>query len=176
MSVKIITRYDYAERAKIAPGIFFDPKKDKSLTNQSDLEGSNINNIMARYEKTGFVPGTDRAPQYGDFSEVGDYHSLQIKIKNAERAFEQLPASVRARFDNDPGKLVNFVADPANLKEVVKLGLLPETALLTKIDPDRPGVKISEDIYNEIIGLDAAARKKRQDEIAAQAANQAPTA
>jgi len=123
MPTKILTKYDYAERAKLPHGVHFDAKKDKSLTNQSDLESTDINKIMARFEKTGFIPGTDRRPMFGDFSEVTDYHTQLSAIRRVETAFGLLPANVRNRFENDPQKLVQFLANPANDGEAVKLGL-----------------------------------------------------
>lgn len=124
MPTIIITKYDHAERAKIAPGVFFDAKKDKSLTNQSDLESTDINKIMSRFEKTGFMPGTERQPMYGDFSEVPDYHSQLSAIRRVETAFSVLPAKLRNRFENDPQKLIQFLDDPKNKAEAIELGLI----------------------------------------------------
>lgn len=136
MPVKIITRYDYESRASIASGLHFDPKKDKSLTNQADMENADINNIMSRFEKTGFIPGTERQPMYGDFSEVKDYHTQLSAVRRAETAFNQLPASIRNRFDNDPQKLIDFLEDAKNNKEAVVLGLMDKSVLLTHLDLD----------------------------------------
>lgn len=138
MPVKIITRYDYEERAKIAPGVHFDAKKDKSLTNQGDLESTDINKIMARFEQTGFIPGTERKPMYGDFSEVADYHTQLSALRRVEAAFGALPASLRNRFENDPAKLVSWLSNPANDGEAVKLGLKPAPAAAPPSAPAPP--------------------------------------
>lgn len=127
--VQIITRYDYEAQAKIAPGVNFDPKNkkaDRSLTNQADMENADINKIMARYEKTGLLTdgfGVERKPVYGDFTQVKDYHSLLSSIRNVERAFGLLPVSLRNRFENDPQKLIDFLDNPENDAEAIKLGL-----------------------------------------------------
>ena len=70
-----------------------------------------------------------------------------------------LPASVRARFDNDPSKFVEFATDEANLAELRSLGLLSpeaverldaaEAAALAKAaerppEPSKPVEKASE--------------------------------
>ncbi|QXP08032.1 MAG: internal scaffolding protein [Arizlama microvirus] len=120
--LKIKTKYDYAEKAKRPHGVNF-TVKDKSLTNQSDLPNTDINNIMARFEKTGLVPGTDRPPMYGDFTEVKDFHTQLSAIRRVEEAFLLLPAKVRNRFQNNPQDLINFLEDSKNDKEAVALGL-----------------------------------------------------
>nr|DAV77998.1 MAG TPA: Scaffold protein [Microviridae sp.] len=140
--VKIITVYDYEARPK--PVVAFDSSKDplaRSLTNQSDKEGSDINVIMARYEKTGLVPGTMRTPNYGDFSGILDFHALSNTLAKASQAFDVLPAIVRLRFGNDPAQLVDFLHDSVNDVEAVKLGLkdasvLPRTEIVPPVVRD----------------------------------------
>ncbi len=127
MPVTPISRYDYQARAAVAPGVLFDPKKDKSLTNQADMESADINKIMARYEKTGVlldpVLNEYREPTFGDFSEIKDYHATLSAVRRAEQVFAALPANVRNRFKNDPQEMINFLEDSKNDKEAVDLGL-----------------------------------------------------
>lgn len=91
-----------------------------------------INTIMAKYAKTGLLEHVNRYQgQYGDFSEVVDYQEALNLVSQAQEAFQSLPASIRTRFENDPGKYLAFVQDPANSAELVKMGLAvksPETA------------------------------------------------
>lgn len=173
IETKIKTKYDYELQASLAPGV---KSEDKSLTNQADLVNSDINKIMARYEKTGLVMGTDRPPKFGDFSEVADYHAQLSAIRRVDAAFAALPAEVRNRFENDPAKLMAFIDNPANIKEAVKLGLFDENVYYNKIDPDIPGSKITQEIYDQIINMPPAERLRRQEQIAADAAKQGPTA
>lgn len=133
----IRTKYDYENHP--SPGILFDPKKDKLITQQSDMDSADINKIMARYEKTGVLidPNLgERKPTYGDFTEIKDYHEMMVGIKNVERAFNLLPANTRSRFNNDPQVLIDFLEDPANDKEAVKLGLKSNKVLMTALDLD----------------------------------------
>lgn len=126
ITTKIKTKYDYDLQASLAPGINFVLPKDKSFTNQADLETSDINKIMARYEKTGVLldgTGILRQPNFGDFSELKDYHTMLSVVRNAERVFATLPANVRIRFKNDPQELIDFLKDDKNTAEAVKLGL-----------------------------------------------------
>lgn len=66
-------------------------------------------------------------PRYGDFSDVMDYHSALNAVIAAEDQFMGLPANIRARFENDPSKLIEFLDNPANRKEAESLGLVNKT-------------------------------------------------
>lgn len=95
---------------------------------------------MSRYKKTGILgdPATigKRKAIFADCTELTDFHSLQIKIANAKQGFMQLPSDLRARFDNEPYKLVSFLQDESNYDEAVKLGLIQP-----KTDPGNPGAE-----------------------------------
>lgn len=164
--VKIQTRYDYESHSR--PRIVFDPKKDKSLTNQADMEAADINKIMARYEKTGVLVDPlvgERKPTYGDFTHVKSYHETLGAIRRAEQAFNLLPAGVRNRFYNDPQQLIDFLEDPENDEEAVKLGLKDPEVLLTALADDGK-TRITAD---ERAALDAAKAKKEAAAAAAAA-------
>lgn len=129
--VKIVNRYDYQQRPVPRIKCDVNSKKGRSLTVQSAREECDINAIMARYEKTGLMkdPNTGaptRIPQFGDFSDIGDYHAVMTRLADLQDQFMKLPAKIRARFDNDPGKLVAFVEDDRNYAEAVKLGIVEE--------------------------------------------------
>lgn len=98
--------------------------EDPSLAQQSMLEESDINTIVRRFGLTGELPQNLRAPTYGDFSGVFDYQSALNAIMDAEDAFMELPAEIRARFGNDPGAFVDFCSDENNRSEAEKLGLV----------------------------------------------------
>lgn len=97
--------------------------KDVSLAKQSFAEESDINFIVQRFGLTGELPQNLQVPEYGDFEQVMDYQGALNMVRAAGEAFMELPANVRARFGNDPGALVDFVSDPANLDEARKLGI-----------------------------------------------------
>ncbi|QXP08556.1 MAG: internal scaffolding protein [Arizlama microvirus] len=128
--VKIVTRYEYDEYHR--PGVFFDSKDPDSRSRalQSGKDEADINKIMDRYEKTG-VLGTplddvsERIPKFGDFTNIGDYHAVLSRITDLQRNFMMLPAKVRAKFDNDPAKCIEFINDEKNYKECVELGIIP---------------------------------------------------
>jgi len=96
-----------------------------SRTVQSEADSVNINSIVARARAGGSVPSlTSREPRYIDVSEVGDYREALHRVRAAQEAFMTLPAIVRARFENDPARLLVFLGDPANRPEAEKLGLV----------------------------------------------------
>lgn len=94
-----------------------------SLTRQSEVNDSDLNVIYRKYTQTGFKP---EKPVY--YSEVDHLHSLQDALQiqaNAQTAFEQLPAHIRDRFNNDPVQAAKFLQDAKNHDEGVRLGLIP---------------------------------------------------
>lgn len=99
--------------------------EEPSMTNQAEAHDTNINLIMKRYGATGQLPRVQNAEaQYGDFSGVSDYKTALDSVIHAKEQFQALPATVRARFGNDPANLLAFVGDEANRTEAEKLGLL----------------------------------------------------
>ncbi|AXL14755.1 internal scaffolding protein [Microviridae sp.] len=95
-----------------------------SRTKQSFKDECNINNIMAKFQKTGAIDHyTKYGPQYGEQTQEGLMEAMNTVIK-AEEMFAELPSSVRKRFANDPGEFIAFVEDPANREEVRKIGIV----------------------------------------------------
>lgn len=83
-----------------------------------------INRIMKRYQQTGVIDHINRAqPRFGDIQVYDFQESLNIVLE-AEARFAALPAEVRDRFGNDPGRLLDFVSKPENAQEAAKLGLI----------------------------------------------------
>jgi len=98
-----------------------------SKTQQHMENDCNMNNIIAKYRKTGILVsenGTDRRPQYGDFTTVPTYQEALDIINHGNEMFAQLPPQVRRRFDNDPVELLRFVGNESNYDEAVRLGLM----------------------------------------------------
>ncbi len=97
---------------------------EPTMTKQSFADECDVNNIMARFEKTGVLEHLNtHQGDYADFIGVEDYHTSLNRIHEATEAFMTIPANIRAEFDNDPGKFVAFADDPKNLDRMVELGL-----------------------------------------------------
>lgn len=105
--------------------------QDESLTMQSFAEDADLNVIAKRFglDKTGIPVGEFDPNSYGDFTDVPDLRTALDIIRDAKHKFMELPPKLRARFHNDPSELWDFVRDPENGDEAVRLGLLlrPET-------------------------------------------------
>ncbi len=97
---------------------------DESLAQQHAKDETDINTIVRRFGLTGELPSGVRAPQYGDFTSATDYHTAMNAVISANQSFMQLPADVRARFNNDAGAFVDFCSDDKNRDEAQKLGLI----------------------------------------------------
>ncbi|QCQ85129.1 internal scaffolding protein [Blackfly microvirus SF02] len=98
---------------------------DDGLTQQHFQDETDINNIMAKFAKTGLVDHVNNIQgAYGDFTTVQDYQLHLDQVMAADAAFMALPSSIRRRFDNDPSHLLAFIADPRNRQEAIDLGLI----------------------------------------------------
>nr|QJB20833.1 MAG: internal scaffolding protein [Microvirus sp.] len=100
--------------------------KDPSLTQQSFKDDADINVMLEKFKVTGVLPQGVIMPTYGDFSGVNDYRTAREAMLKAEHAFMDMPANVRARFDNDPQAFLEFCADDKNREEAIRLGLVPK--------------------------------------------------
>lgn len=98
--------------------------EDASLTQQHQKDQSDINYIIDQFNVTGILPVSPVTSQYGDFTGVKDYQSALNAVMAMEDEFLSLPANLRARFENDPENLMNFLSNTENREEAVKLGLI----------------------------------------------------
>ncbi len=133
--VKNPITYDPDENSDRSKLIFTRP----SRTKQSFRDECDINHILRQFNVTGQLPVGSVQPQYGDFSGITDYQSALNAVMAAQDSFLQLPAKVRAKFDNDPALFVEFASDEANRDEMKALGLLhEETAQAVVTSPSEP--------------------------------------
>ena len=95
----------------------------KGKTQQAHRNMCDVNVLMKKYGRAKDIPGNVRAEVYGDFTQVGDYHNSLEIVQKAKAQFDMLPAETRKKFDNDPSKMLDFCQNPANVKEMVELGL-----------------------------------------------------
>lgn len=96
----------------------------KSKTEQAHIGSTNINAIITKMRRTGTVPATSAQPMFGDFTNVGDYTECRNRVMEAQKIFDLLPSSVRARFANNPEKIIEFLSSEENRPEAEKLGLV----------------------------------------------------
>lgn len=110
--------------------------EEPSLAQQQFREECDINTILKRFNITGELPNALLSPRYGDFTGIGDYKTALDRVMAAEEEFLSLPANIRARFENDPSKLIEFLDNDENRLEAENLGLLEP-----KINLDAPAVE-----------------------------------
>jgi len=102
--------------------------EEPSLAQQHFKEECDINNILQKFNITGLLPEAPLSPRYGDFTGIGDYHTALNRVIAAQDEFEALPAQIRARFQNDPAQLIEFLENESNRPEAEKLGLVEKAA------------------------------------------------
>lgn len=110
--------------------------EDPTLTQQHMADECDINVIAEKFGLTGSMPTNVVPPMQGDFEGAMDFQSSLDVIRAADAAFMEMPAKVRSRFDNDPGKFLEFAYDANNREEAIALGLvLPPPPPPGKVEP-----------------------------------------
>lgn len=95
-----------------------------SRTKQSFKAECDINNIMARYQKTGVLDFTQKhEPRYGDVTGY-EFQRAMLTIAHSKSMFAEMPSALRSRFKNDPREFLEYIHDPRNAEEAEELGLL----------------------------------------------------
>nr|DAV55805.1 MAG TPA: Scaffold protein [Microviridae sp.] len=105
----------------LSPGV--DCSLELSVTKQEFAAECDINNIMARFERTGVLDFVkEHEGRYGDATAL-DYHAALNLVSDANSLFEDMPAALRSRFKNSPEEFMAFMDDFRNVQEAVDLGL-----------------------------------------------------
>ena len=101
---------------------------EETLAQQQFRDECDINTILDRFGVTGMVPTNVRQPLAVDFIEATDYQSALNALIEAEQSFMEMPAKIRAEFDNDPGKFIAFFEREENRERAIQLGLIQKPA------------------------------------------------
>lgn len=101
-----------------------------SRTQQQFKDDNDPNLIMKKFARTKdpALLGDPSRGSYGDFTDGGDFHASMTRVVEAREQFMRLPASIRARFGNDPAQLLEFISNDENYDEAIRLGLVPKPA------------------------------------------------
>jgi len=119
MSEEKKVRHRFSERIA-----FIAPWADDDRTQQHFLHQVNVNNIVAKYRKTGIVEHVKRAQaRYGDFSELAEFATNMDKVAKAQQGFEALPAAIRNEFKNSIPGFFEYIQDPKNREQCEKWGI-----------------------------------------------------
>lgn len=98
---------------------------EEVLVEQNHIQETNINEIIRRHgidliRKTAMLQS-----QTFQFDDVtgNDFQEAMEKVNKAQESFEQMPSELRAKFEYNPAKFLDFVQNPDNINEMVEMGL-----------------------------------------------------
>lgn len=115
--------------------------QEQFAAKQEFKDDCDINVIISLVQQGAQIQPSLRTPQFVDCASVPDFATAQNIVVQAANMFAALPSKIRERFANDPARMVSFAADPENLEEAVRLGLVvpPVKEEAKKVDPASPG-------------------------------------
>lgn len=109
------------------------------VTKQAHKAECDINTIIASYQRTGVVTHlAGQRPVFADLPDVTDYQAALSMIETAERAFADLPSSVRDRYQNDPRSLLSALQSGADDDFLRETGMLAPAPVPRPADPGSP--------------------------------------
>lgn len=120
------------------------PFLDDGRTQQHFADQVNINNILAKYRKTGIIEHVKRAEaRFGSFPDMNATAADFDKVAKAKQSFEMLPAELRNKFNNNIPEFFEFLHDPDNRDQLTKWGFFnkkegPETGTPVSAKPAEP--------------------------------------
>ena len=92
---------------------------------QSFKDECDIHNIMKKFRQSGLITHVAKYQgEYGDMPSSTDYQESLNNVIAARDAFDSLPSYLRDRFGNDPSRFLDFIDNPENEAEMLKLGLI----------------------------------------------------
>lgn len=98
----------------------------KTRTQQQFKNDCDVNQIVAKFRSTGTISHL-RNSQNGVYVDLTtmpvDLMAARQIVLTAEAAFNEIPAQHRQFFGHDPVNMINFLSDPANDEQAIKMGL-----------------------------------------------------
>lgn len=121
-----------------------------SRTLQHQAGDVNVNQLVARFNKTGVEPVQNpRQFFYGQFTEDIDFRAVQDSVIKVNELFSQLPWQVRKFFNHSPSDLIEFLGNPANRDQAILLGLVDKEAKTSKPAAQTPSKPPEEGIEGD---------------------------
>lgn len=115
VQTKIYSRFSTPDSAPVEFGV--------SMTQQHFKDECDINNILKSYR--GKIPASIEPAFFMDCT-VNDLQSAYEIAEDIGARFDSLDSEVRARFNNNPLELLEFVHNADNETAAIELGLLPK--------------------------------------------------
>ena len=101
----------------------------QSETKQAFKDECDVNQIMAKYQKTGVIDHVKRfGGDYG-YADSTDFHDAMNLVADAQTMFNELPSAAREHFGNDPARFLDFVDTMDAIKDrplLEELGMIDE--------------------------------------------------
>ncbi len=92
-----------------------------SETEQHHKKACDINNIVAKYRRTGLLDHIAKHQgTYGDATGL-DFQDAQNLIATQTSIFNELPAAVRAEFENDPAQYLELITSEGGPQELAEM-------------------------------------------------------
>lgn len=117
VQTRIYSRFSTPDSAPVEFGI--------SMTQQHFKDECDINNILKSYR--GKIPASEEPAFFMDCT-VNDLQSAYSIAEDIGSRFDSLDSEVRAKFNNNPLELLEFVHNADNQTAAIELGLLPKPA------------------------------------------------
>lgn len=108
--------YQTKEKSKLHTG--------KGLTEQAHKDTTDMNKILADYHRTGLLRHAKQNEGRYDDVTAQDFTEAMTIVANAKSMFEELPSNIRKEFHNQPEQFLNFVQNPKNAPEMLRMGIL----------------------------------------------------
>lgn len=107
--------------------------EDPSLTVQSFVEDADLNILAKRFGITNIPLAPISTDEPYDNTALPELRDVLEARRDAANKFMELPLKLRKRFHNRPDELWEFINDPENAQEAIRLGIIT-----TKIIDERP--------------------------------------
>lgn len=142
------------------PGRKDENGKNIYTTQQHHVNECDVNQIIKKYDRTGLIIHVSKMEgRYGDVSGIEFKNAMDL-VSGSFTMFEALPSDIRKRFKNDPMNFYEFMDNPDNREEAIKLGLISP---LSKESEDGLGEYVQDAVKKADDYLDAEGRKKKAE-------------
>lgn len=115
VQTRIYSRFSTPDSSAVQFGV--------SMTQQHFKDECDINNILKSYR--GKIPTSEEPAFFMDCT-VNDLQSAYEIAEDIGSRFDSLDSEVRAKFNNNPLELLEFVHNADNQTAAIELGLLPK--------------------------------------------------
>lgn len=126
-------KFQTAYEPTVKPTISCDPEAGAE---QHHKEACDVNNILKKYQRTGAIEHrNEHRGEYG-FVPSTTFQEAMETVAKAQSMYEELPATIRQQFEG-PGRFLEYVQDPNNAENLVKMGLATSTDDIASKTPQK---------------------------------------